>query len=792
MGDQVVMAPSGSKAAVLGYASSVRDSFKVAVADRLAQLNLMTLKTEPWLRLRLLQHGDHESIVWPASLCLKSIRGRGVSKSAHTLAGIVNEDASADPLVRAENWYAARMDRASILATMRKKKELATSLQSQDSESEDDAIPLNDIGLNDNRTITQDMTGVYPTPPDGPPFNAYTSSAVPQQGTHASAENTSVLSANVLSMSPLASSAVLEHEPALYEESREGSLFGDMDTDLFASNGLTEADFNFFDEPGIYGDIEPEANQSPTLPVLVDSSIASENAILDGQPPEQPGTLIEECLQENVPQPAERETSVAEESPASDMQPTATAKDSVFVDSSIGLITLDARLHDNINIADEGLRRDSFSRVRFRTSLDNFDAKYATQGRFRSENNEKPEGEQPTRGLQGHRFPIPRIGSLQETRTGSPDSLEDSEDSTEGIQFRFPPQMTTAKSQLSDHQSETSKTRSTPENDPIHTLQNHHGPTLPAQRKRKLGQTDPTENPATPAYSSSDASLCYDGLEDSMLTHNINLFVQQPEDRGADILPQIVEESFNFFRSSSLNGKEFLRLAQVLADQIIMQNYLIALASETNVTGLDYLWAERASLIDDLISPVLSQILPGATKCSLRQFSAINQTSNAQQVDVKDTAVPQGVAQRLLPRQLKGVTDEPHGIFNVPAPLACVRRGDVSIDLAISAMKFWEELSLAPVSGNKDVAAVCILPASVFVEERASSFLSAIGGAYRSLNLGTHHPCLDVGETRSGLVPVPMGSSDSEKESHAIVEACERVGKSATHRPLVLCLPYDA
>lgn len=277
-----------------------------------------------------------------------------------------------------------------------------------------------------------------------------------------------------------------------------------------------------------------------------------------------------------------------------------------------------------------------------------------------------------------------------------------------------------------------------------------------------------------------------------MLTHNTDLFVQRPEDRGTDPLPHIVEESLSFSKPFSLDGKAFLRLAQVLADQVIMQSYPIALTSETNVTGLQCKWAETASLIDDLISPILSRILPGVTKCSLKQFSAINQTSNAQQVDVKDTAVPQGAAQRSLSRQLKGVIDESHGIFHVQPPLVCVRRGNAPIDLAISALRFWEGLSLAPVSGTKDVAALCVLPASLFVQERASSFLSAIGGAYRSLKLGTHHPCLDVGETRNGLVPVPMDSSDSVKESYAIGEACERVGKSASYRHLVLCLRYDA
>lgn len=433
-----MMAPSGSKAVVLGYASSIHDSIKLTVADRLAQQGLVTWKTEPWLRLRLLQNGDHDSIVWPASLCLWRIRGRGVVESAHTIADIVSEDPSADPLVRAENWYATRMDRASILATMRKNEELATALQRQDSESEDDAIPLDDIGLNDNRTITQDLTGVYPTPPDGPTFNAYSSSALPQQGTHASAEDTSVLATNAVSTSPLAPSPVLEHESALCEENREESLFGDMDTDLFASNGLTEADFNFFDEPGVYDNIEPETTQSPTSPVPVEPSIASENAILDDQPPEQPGTMVEECLQEDVPQPVGIETSVGQESSASDTQPRAIAEDSFSVDSSVGPITLDAGLHDDINAPDEGLRRDSFSRVFFRASVGTFDAKYANQGRFRFEQTEKPEGAKPTRGPPQHHFPIPRIGSLQESRTGSPDSPQDTEDNTEGIMVQIP------------------------------------------------------------------------------------------------------------------------------------------------------------------------------------------------------------------------------------------------------------------------------------------------------------------------------------------------------------------
>jgi len=430
IGDQVVMAPSGLKAVVLGYASNIQDSIKVAVADRLAQQDLVTLKTETWLRLRLLQNSDADSIVWPASLCLCKIGGRGIAESAHSIADIVNEDASADPLVRAEGWYASKLDRANILATMRKNEELTSSLQRQNSEPEDDVIPLDDIGLNDNRIITQDLTDVYPTPPDGPPFNAYSLSAMPQQGMHASAENTSVLATNALSTSPLAPSPVLEHGSAHCEENPDESLFGDMDTDLFASNGLTEADFNFFDEPGVYGDVEPEATQPCTSPVPLEPSIVSENVILDDQPPEQPDTMVEECLQEDGRQSIEIESIAGQTSSASDTQRLATTENSLIVDSPLGPITLGA---DDFNSADEGLRRNSFSRVPLRASLDNIDAKYVMQGRFRFEQTEKPEGAEPIPRLSQHHFPIPRIGPLQETRTGSLDSPEDSEDNTKGI-----------------------------------------------------------------------------------------------------------------------------------------------------------------------------------------------------------------------------------------------------------------------------------------------------------------------------------------------------------------------
>ena len=296
---------------------------------------------------------------------------------------------------------------------------------------------------------------------------------------------------------------------------------------------------------------------------------------------------------------------------------------------------------------------------------------------------------------------------------------------------------------------------------------------------------DNKENPTTPAYSSSNASLPGEELEESIPFPQIELFVQHPESQDEDLLLHGSGGNLKLCRPSNLDGKAFLRVAQLLADQIIMQNHELTFASQLQITGLPSMLPETPRSIDDPLSPILSRTLPGVVHCNLRQFSEIGQKSTTQQEN--EMANLQNAAkQSSIFRQLKGVVDEPNRIFHIKAPFACIRRGGAPIDLAISALKFWEELSLAPISGAKDVAAVCVVPASSFIQERVLSFLSAIGSAYQSSKLGMHKPCLDVDEVNTCLVPVAMGIDNLDKEVYEIGEACEKLGKSISASHLVI------
>lgn len=334
---------------------------------------------------------------------------------------------------------------------------------------------------------------------------------------------------------------------------------------------------------------------------------------------------------------------------------------------------------------------------------------------------------------------------------------------------------------VSGYRSAVSLTSSIQEADLASSPKGEDPSTLLRPGKRKLDQTNMQDNPATPASSLSYESSSYEDLEASMSFHEIDLLIQQMDDQDADDSEQEDEGSLALYWSRYHDGRAFLRIAQLLADQIIMQSHPNKVLLADGIMNLPCRLADTAGLSRDLVSPDLSSILPGIMQCDLRQLSSMGQTTSAHQMDAKNTSVPQDAAKRPLPRQANGVNEKSDRIFSIQSPMVCVCRGDAAVDLATPALRFWEELSLAPISGHKDVTAVCVLPASSLIQERVTSFMSAISGAYRSLNLGMHHPCQDIGGLENGLVTLATGAGDLDKAYQELSEACARIGKFAEY-----------
>ena len=434
VGDQVIVIPSGFRAIVLSRATGLSDELKKWITDRLAHQDLRFPKALVWLHLRLLKDGS--VFIWPANLCLWETGTPKDTEKANTVAAVVSDDPYADPLSRAEDWYARRLDRAGALATIRRNQELASRLTRQDSDMEiDDVFPI-EISHVSSRGNVQDVTGVYPTPPDGPPPHPYSSTAVSQPTTHASSENTTAVAVNAPSTSPRMGSPGSGYESVKYRENGTESLFEDMDADLFASNGLTEADFNFFDDP--------------SLDDIADTGMAHDSYSLAADPPSsEPGMAEQDVI--SVDQSIKNSDAASDISMddigtevvytedhrssrnSSPVVLRPEAESSLTVKPSNGPIVSDREFRDELSDLSRMPQQSSYNRVLFRSSLDDFDAKYAEQGRFPSKRTDQIEGEEPTTQMPQRRYPIPRIGPLQEPTKINFDDKAENVDGIEGI-----------------------------------------------------------------------------------------------------------------------------------------------------------------------------------------------------------------------------------------------------------------------------------------------------------------------------------------------------------------------
>ena len=220
--------------------------------------------------------------LWPAHLCL--------CKEVQTIVGnwkIAAAPGSApssgdDPLERAQKWFLGKPERMEALEA-RRLKDMAEAQRTKEAADMEDEDTVSDFEPQMDRDLTpRDGSGIYPTPPDGLPSTAHDSSMnnEPHFNGHHDEANGGIASEGI-------------HQP--YEEQRNDDMFEEMDIDLFATNGLTEDDFNFFDEPSLRGE-DGHDNAAVTFPselfTFADPVIAPTSILpLD----EQPSPILEEA-----------------------------------------------------------------------------------------------------------------------------------------------------------------------------------------------------------------------------------------------------------------------------------------------------------------------------------------------------------------------------------------------------------------------------------------------------------------------------------------------------------------
>ena len=177
-------------------------------------------------------------------------------------------DASVDPLEKVESWFlgkAARME-ASRIRLQEENKEAQALKDVEDTDDEDSSSPFEmpvDQGIS-----PQDVSGIYPTPPDGlpPALLGSSNSNNLRPGDYDDEEK---------ELHPS------DETRGDYDGQENDDLFGDIDIDMFASNGLTEADFSFFDEPGM---IDEDLRETGQVMALDDTNETTDHPMaFDGQ-----------------------------------------------------------------------------------------------------------------------------------------------------------------------------------------------------------------------------------------------------------------------------------------------------------------------------------------------------------------------------------------------------------------------------------------------------------------------------------------------------------------------------
>lgn len=246
---------------------------KSSISTRLARIGYSVPQDSRWLRVlikhdpssrgrqRITHHPRNASVtLWPSQLCLCTDPVAPDDGRLRDLVDDLTHHGPMDALGKAESWFLGKAARQKALENQRRKDDSELQKVKENWESDNDN-DLSDIELQANPYIaSQDISGIYPTPPDGIPTNILDFSP-----------NNNLPTTGIGNEENAGSTPSALSRP--YEEHGNEDIYGEVDIDMFASNGLTEADFNFFDEPGMNdGTLQEEPTQ-----IIVDDDVEGGN-----------------------------------------------------------------------------------------------------------------------------------------------------------------------------------------------------------------------------------------------------------------------------------------------------------------------------------------------------------------------------------------------------------------------------------------------------------------------------------------------------------------------------------
>lgn len=722
-------------------------------------------------------------VPWPALLCFQTSGTAYRELQSHGA-----KATELDPLAFAEEWFASKDDRASVAAKRRKERQLAEARAKE--QADVDARNLQSITQSPAALRRGSTSGaVYPTPPDGvhhplgatPSLDGGVSTPgnpnqlyVPEldAAVHSTIQGSTGQETDIWGSSDKMERAATNMNFQANDNDND-VLFRDTTGDLFGD--VTDADFSFFDEPDMI-----QVDQQANSPGDIGSSTQEEGHLQDGSATailhdvsqamrdsnetdgsdqrQESQELIKIDAPNELPEHAEADKPHQEALKAAPIK-TPFNKESVF-----------RRLfHESQLQKDPGVPRrlSAFNTVDFESSLVSVDEKYGTKGRFRFSDEGK--------GLQHLGSPtLPKTEYLTRRRKLIHNEHDFSslakllqQEETDIVGLPVDDDQSILYLMDIDHTSMTSEQDDTSHATDDLSLAFKSG----VKRKWAMDNEDGDD-----IMSSFDAlAMDYSHSASTPLSisgSQIPLLEGDPADWS---LTTYFNSPDPDVQSNALTDLECIASAQILADQAVSGTIKVP---GVNSGGNDL----PSSSLRISVTRALVQSLARATKtcfeditqCTLRSFLEI------QGVPVLN----QGL--RLPPRpntNHRGAILDPlraSNLFPITSAQLEVRRSDSKLSVLPSAINFWENLSLSPSSGSKDVNSVCVYPNLDGVAGNANIFLDQMRSVYESSRLGGHEraTCQDIS---NGLLSFNADPAQQTSKMHhltALREATARLGRA--------------
>ena len=290
-------------------------------------------------------------------------------------------------------------------------------------------------------------------------------------------------------------------------------------------------------------------------------------------------------------------------------------------------------------------------------------------------------------------------------------------------------------------------------------------PQIPRKRKRGLSEEQDSNQPATP-LSSAPLIDVWERPNSGRVTV-INALLAPNIGGHTDAFLKVEAKSGSVSIAEILGSeKTFVQVAQMVADQAISSHSFLQDSTPHVPHQVPNRTTELYQDVHHVLDDWSSRSGKSNKQCTFKDFVELDEDS-ANAIHQKAQKLPHPVRASSAAAQL---------ITKFQSSFACVQRSGTSIDIGSSALRFWEELSLAPFHGSKDVKAFCVYPDGLDIEEEVTTFLSMVKVAYQSCKLGAHDIGSDLAARSNGLFTIPMGSGKVRGASSEMNRACENMG----------------